>query len=112
MNPTYPTSTRCQNASKTALPPRKLGSSYLHSEFQTGQYLTHWLKVRDRTEHSGKSSGSHFNGHYQHMLLAKVRFFRPKVSVDKKLSCRRDRATLRVIEYFAKSQRDTQGHSR
>jgi len=29
-----------------------------------------------------------------------------------KLSCRRDRATLRVIEYFAKSLKITQGHSK
>jgi len=29
-----------------------------------------------------------------------------------KLSCRRDRATLRVIEYFAKSPKVTQGHSK
>jgi len=31
---------------------------------------------------------------------------------NKKLSCRRDRAMLRVIEYFAKSLKITQGHSK
>jgi len=31
---------------------------------------------------------------------------------NKKLSCRRDRATLRVIEYFAKSLKITQDHSK
>jgi len=31
---------------------------------------------------------------------------------NKKLSCRRDHATLRVIEYFAKSLKVTQGHSK
>ena len=30
---------------------------------------------------------------------------------DKKLSCRGDRAMLRVIEYFIKSLKITQGHS-
>jgi len=33
-------------------------------------------------------------------------------TVNKKLSCRRDRATLRVIEYFATSLKLTQGHSK
>jgi len=32
--------------------------------------------------------------------------------ISKKLSCRRDRATLRVIEYFAKSLKVTQDHSK
>jgi len=37
---------------------------------------------------------------------------RPNVNFNKKLSCRRDRATLRVIKYFAKSLKVTQSHTK